>query len=264
LVIRWNELRGRLELLEIAHGEKLILKNPGKMISPIARANMPADSVGRTLPAMRYALAAADNAAIADALPASPQTRPASRPAQPVYRAIFHDSVRITQNEKPLATGDRLEIDFLPKQGETASPATTQASPTTVTPASAPTTVATTSPASMNQAPITVYWTGPLRVEPLPEQTSPAPPPGQAIVRLFGSPVHLQQETGRIECASLQYQTAGQPNGWSLIACNIAPSSAGPAARSFATQVKRINNRSSRVGMNRARSSLTRPAEMRW
>ena len=210
LVIRWNELRGRLELLEIAHGEKLILKNPGKMISPIARANMPADSVGRTLPAMRYALAAADNAAIADALPASPQTRPASRPAQPVYRAIFHDSVRITQNEKPLATGDRLEIDFLPKQGETASPATTQASPTTVTPASAPTTVATTSPASMNQAPITVYWTGPLRVEPLPEQTSPAPPPGQAIVRLFGSPVHLQQETGRIECASLQYQTAGQ------------------------------------------------------
>lgn len=66
------------------------------------------------------------------------------------------------------------------------------------------------SSAPARRGPITIYWTGPLRITPLLEHTDPSPPPGEAVVRLFGSPVHLQQETGRIQCALLQYRTADQ------------------------------------------------------
>jgi hypothetical protein len=215
LVIRWNELRGRLELLEIAHGDKLIIKNPNKLMSPVVAAGSTSDVARRwASPTLHSAIAATDDAAIADALATQAATRPATRPAQPVYRAIFHDRIRITQDQTPLATGDRLEIDFLPKQGEQKSPAAPQtvlaAEPPASAPATAPTTASTTPSALANRGPITVYWTGPLRVEPLPDHTQPAPPPGQAIVRLFGAPVHLQQETGQIECARLQYHTADQ------------------------------------------------------
>lgn len=268
LTIRWNELRGRLELLEIAHGEKLILKNPGKLISPVAHAppRLPGEQDEKQKAYLSSLLASADNTAIADALPTA--TGPATRPAQPVYRAVFHDNIRIIQNQTPLASGDQLEIDFLPKQGEQAAIIATRPAVPASTPATAPVptpaTMASSQPASApaDRGPITVYWTGPLRITPLADSSEKTLPPGEAIVRLLGSPVHLQQQTGQIECARLQYRTADQTllltqSGSSPIVLQDARGSTIQAAR---MELDRVHNRAILSGAGSARLSNSQPA----
>ena len=154
LTVRWNDLEERLDLLRIAQGEKLVIKDvealsgdglpfsaPGATPKRSGQARAAAAGmtgwplIASADPDVAVSLAAAD----ASAGPAT-TTAPASRPArrkdksagkddeQPPYRATFNDQVRVFQGEDQRAAGDLLNVDFLP--GERKDPATR---PTTTT-----------------------------------------------------------------------------------------------------------------------------------
>ena len=131
LVLLWNERDRKLQLLEIAHGERLVIKNLKMLSKPEtgeAQSRLPA-------PALPDQLASRDRAAvmlIADAPPKRPLTRAqrrraATRPAtQPTsrprivrdltptfYRATFLDNVRIYEAEKQVGAADLMNVDFL-------------------------------------------------------------------------------------------------------------------------------------------------------
>src|SRR5262249_46317709 len=115
LTIRWNERDQHLQLLEVAHGEKLVVKNPSKMSMPLmpqAPATKPSARVDDVDgPIM---LAAADKDAAINAIPPKKKsaTKPTSKPTRIqlpgkpkivpqdkhiLYRATFFDNVRIVQ-----------------------------------------------------------------------------------------------------------------------------------------------------------------------
>ncbi|HWE93419.1 MAG TPA: hypothetical protein VG269_05540 [Tepidisphaeraceae bacterium] len=136
LRLRWNDKDGRLEMLEIAHGEQLTVYDTGGFSesfggAPATRPAAPPAALSGPLPMM---LAAADKSAAANALP--PPRKPMSRPARaqaaktrqyspPVpYRATFYESVVVTQGDEVHVTADRMNIDFLSKQQPAAGPTT--------------------------------------------------------------------------------------------------------------------------------------------
>jgi hypothetical protein len=178
LTVRWNDLAERLDLLRIAHGERLVITDvkalsgngspfggapPG---APRKRANGPARAAASALPPWPL-LASADPAAaiaVAAADPSTPRatsTAPASRPArkkdkdapdtdeaQPPYRATFNDQVRVLQGEQQLALAALMNVDFL--LGDKKDPAPTR--PTTSATAPAATQPAATQPATTQTA----------------------------------------------------------------------------------------------------------------
>ena len=175
-------------------------------------------------PGSDLSLASADPAAAALALP--PTTPPTTAAPDPPYRAVFNDDVRVTQGDpdanaappaRTVAVGDVLTIDFLGGKAATtqpttqpttppAKPAVAMAPPATGAPSRAPAVVTTAAPVATTgpavaaattrpkpeAEPITVYWTGKLRVTPL-EAAPPMMPlaAGQAAVRLVGGPAVL-------------------------------------------------------------------------
>lgn len=225
LTINWNDRDHHLQLLEVAHGGRLQIKNPGTMSVPwssksrIARGRQP----------LPEALAAADPmaAALVIAPPAAPRAVPATSSAPKLpYRAVFNDSVRIEQGNRQLAVADTMTVDFLPgssKRPDAKRPAATapaapaldrsSAPPAAEKLAGAPAAIASpkapaTAPTT-RELPITVYWTGKLRITPL--ETSPVLPlvSGQAAVRLVGSPVELTPEATIVHAAAVTYRTDG-------------------------------------------------------
>src|SRR5258706_8490373 len=134
LVIRWNERDRRLQLLEIAHGEKLTTWHPNSVMKKEGPTTAPAVVLEGPLPVM---LAAKGRAATGEALTTAPapaaRTAPApapgpstrrSRPAvpkpkitpntdPPLYRAIFHENVRIVQGADLNVTASKMSVDFL-------------------------------------------------------------------------------------------------------------------------------------------------------
>jgi hypothetical protein len=132
LVIRWNERDRRLQLLEIAHGEKLTIWHPNSVMKKDGPTTAPAVVLEGPLPMM---LAAKGRAATGEALATRPVAAPAaaaapgpstrrSRPAvpkpkitpntdPPLYRAIFHDNVRIVQGADLNVTASKMSVDFL-------------------------------------------------------------------------------------------------------------------------------------------------------
>ncbi|MDB5293267.1 MAG: OstA-like protein [Phycisphaerales bacterium] len=144
LRLRWNSKDGRLELLEIAHGEQLTVYDTGSFSGafggPAAPATQPAvrtSALAVPLPAM---LAANDKSVAAAALNAPrPATRPGrvqpakSRPPSPPvpYQATFFENVLVTQGDEIHVTADQMDVDFLSKQegapGPTTAPATAPA-----------------------------------------------------------------------------------------------------------------------------------------
>ncbi|MEA2709270.1 MAG: hypothetical protein QOF78_1871, partial [Phycisphaerales bacterium] len=134
-------------------------------------------------------------------LPVAPATHPrASRDLAPVvYRATFDTDVKIFEAEKQVATANLLEIDLLqpPREDPATQPsdestATTTTSTTHPAKRDRPRGEATAAPAT--QGPITVKWTGKLRVVPLEGPTPAGLLPGKAIVRLIGAPVFISRD----------------------------------------------------------------------
>jgi hypothetical protein len=273
LTLRWNGRDHRLNLLEIAHGDRLEIKNPAKMSMPMGgvagvrneeehcdggrqgegetrRGGDGRSTVSLSPPLLvsppspfsilhspsspAYpALASTDNT---DAVNLLATTAPATQPAQVTYRAIFFDAVRIFQGDRQMAIADKMTVDFLPSQenktqNSATKPAATlqpvapiiEAQPAAPpaaekiaeqgvpSPASQPAVpqptgtiaVATT---QKSNPPVTVRWTGKLRVTPL--DTDPVMPvtEGQAAVQLDGSPVVLTPQGSTVRAATVIYR----------------------------------------------------------
>ncbi len=241
LTVHWTGgVDPHLHLLEVAHGQRLTIKHPNAAGLPAA-ATASGPAAGPTPAAGPAALVSADPAAAALAVP------PPKPPAVP-YRAVFNDDVRIVQLGRTVGLADVMTIDFLQGKSATTRPTTNPATdPTTVAatvapadsppPAAAdvppPTTAAAsrpvsapavvpTRPAKPATDPITVYWTGKLRVTPL-ESTPPMMPlvAGQSVVRLAGVPASVSYNGATADAAVLTYRTLDD-------AVRLDPSAARP------------------------------------
>jgi hypothetical protein len=243
MTVRWNDKDGRLELLEIAHGDVLAITDPSNLSlgggkSAKAPVKAAATRAHGPLPEMLAAVGKVPAAQVLTHHPA-PQARPqntgeahASRPTlPPIYRASFYDNVRINQpdaqgkgNQVLIDNVDRMDVDFLLKQSSATPPATQPA------PASAPAAAASqpatapiaatpspaTQPVAAKEPPIYVHWTGVLRITPL--VSAPLVPlqPGDSTVLLTGAPVKIHrvepkgQGTEDIRSATVLYATAGE------------------------------------------------------
>jgi hypothetical protein len=204
LTVRWNDLAERLDLLRIAHGERLVIKNVEALSgngspfggsplgAPRKRANEPARAAARALPLWPL-LASADPAAAIAVAAANPvtapatSTAPASRPArrkskdaahtdeeQPPYRATFNDGVRVLQGEQQLALAVLMHVDFLlgdKKDPAATRPATSATAPAATQPVTTQSTAtevaATTQPVSTQPATTQAAGTTQPAAEPL-------------------------------------------------------------------------------------------------
>ncbi|HWE02388.1 MAG TPA: hypothetical protein VG326_08240 [Tepidisphaeraceae bacterium] len=148
LRLRWNDKDGRLELLEVAHGEELVIKDASAVsgtLAPGGAKRMPApqsaqapaishspapigvaisrpasvmtadkDRPRDALPPLAVMLAATDKASAVNAARSAPnpplKTKPPSPPVP--YLATFYDNVRIVQGEEALITAERMDVDF--------------------------------------------------------------------------------------------------------------------------------------------------------
>jgi hypothetical protein len=238
LTVRWNDKDGRLELLEIAHGDWLEIKDPsslspsGAKITPKTTAPPTAQS-RRPLPEMLAD--AASDAGVQILTHHPPTSKPqTSDPAHvshaasaPIYQASFFNNVRVNQpdaegkaDQVRIENVDRMDVDFLMKQS-TPGPAT-QPAPASAAPATQPAplaiqpTTAPAAPAPAKEPPIFIHWTGPLRITP----ATSAPPvplqPGDSSVQLAGAPVKIFRVEPKaagaenIECATVVYAAAGE------------------------------------------------------
>jgi hypothetical protein len=149
LTVRWNDLEERLDLLRVAHGDHLVIKNPGALSGSgglplsVPSAGAPTAAVDTTVPQLGMLASTDRGAAVAmaqtdrrsrrrgDARRQAadvPAPAPASKPArkkrkendgskrddeQPPYRAAFNDDVRVLQGEQQVATARLMNVDFL-------------------------------------------------------------------------------------------------------------------------------------------------------
>ena len=213
LMIRWNDLDRRLELLEIAHGERLVVKEPGELGAGMPGGKASADPAPMPAP---IALASADPAAAAGAAAAA-----RSDPKSTLYSIFFFDNVQVTQAEKTLATGDVIEVFYATRDEPTkpgTQPAAKQApapapAPAPAEPASTPPTTSApaTAPATTQaapQEPIVIYWTGKLRIVPCTTEPPAKLAPGNSAVQMRGLPVVLTRDNVQIRCPGFTYRTA--------------------------------------------------------
>ncbi|HET6248688.1 MAG TPA: hypothetical protein VFE47_13380 [Tepidisphaeraceae bacterium] len=142
--LRWNDKDGRLDLLEIAHGEQLIVKDTssvsgsfggGAKSSAPAGASADARKTGTPNAALvdtnahaETHLATYDTSAPSSAAnPPATSHAPAGNNAPPIpvpYLATFYDNVRITQGDEALVTADKMDVDFISRQEHQAPPTT--------------------------------------------------------------------------------------------------------------------------------------------
>lgn len=217
LRIQWNELSQRLQLLEIAHGESLRVKNRAKF-EELQGQNASDAPPKPEAPAARATPKSPPPAAVA--------VEPTTKPIVP-YRASFEQDLRITEGDTEIATGSLMQVDFVMEKGgdDTAGAAAASQdgaiaaggkSARRPMAATAPSLAiaeadATNSPATQPAAellPIVVYWTGRLRVMPL--ELSDEPPLGadDQIIRLSGTPLKLFRDGANIEAAGATFHTA--------------------------------------------------------
>jgi len=145
LVIRWNERDRRLQLLEVAHGERLIIHHPNTFMKK-DEATVALDG---PLPLMLVAKGreAAGNAIGSQPPVPAPTTRrvrpnvpkpkitPSTDP--PLYRAIFHENVKIVQGDELSAFATKMSVDFLMQDQEKEEKAEPASKPATTRPAHA-------------------------------------------------------------------------------------------------------------------------------
>jgi hypothetical protein len=230
LTVRWNDKDGRLELLEIAHGNYLKIADPSGFSPGGSKRPAPTKTArsGAPLPEMLASTAKNGPGQVLEHFPGPATKRAGDSNASHVsslpviYQASFYDNVRINQ---PQADGkgdqiliehvNRMDVDFVMKQSSPGSttrpspdtqPSTTQPSATTF-----PTTEAVTDnepdmvaevaaiapasqPAVAKEPPIFVHWTGVLRITPLKTDSPPVPlAPGDSSVLLVGTPMTIHR-----------------------------------------------------------------------
>jgi hypothetical protein len=127
LDIRWNERDRRLQQLDIAHGEQLVVKHPQAIRTLGVPASQPSAHLMEASP-LRAMLASADPASAGEAIPPRPaapkKKKPATAPAvapvkivrdksAPIFRATFLDNVKIVQADATLATANQMHVDFV-------------------------------------------------------------------------------------------------------------------------------------------------------
>ena len=244
LTVRWNDRDGRLELLEIRHGDFLVIDNASSPVLPGSKPKSTALQAGTFSAPLAGMLASADPQAAGQVI-----APPASRVAAPVpapragrstivYRASFFENVRINQPDPSggfdqvlIDNVSQMDVDFRLSNGGTPStrPAATSAPSATApdeSPALTPETEKdikpietqparspATQPAPATQ--IIIHWTGRLFMTPL--LTTPWSPlrPGEGAVKLIGFPVHVHRidPTGGgfedIRAATALYATGG-------------------------------------------------------
>lgn len=230
LTIRWNDRDQRLELLKIAHGEKLIVKDPS-LLSGAAEGTESARGNESETPVVAVAAGPASpvppapaEAAPAPApfSPAAPTPAPAAHAPPPVYVASFKENVRITQGEQTLVVGDAMNVQFLLESAnglpeETTAPAPpspaetpAEAAPESVAPPETALAEAAPAPAEPVE-PVTIFWQGELVIipsAPNPERPAMVNAPGDVAVEFVGAPLVLTQQGGEVQCASLTYRTS--------------------------------------------------------
>jgi hypothetical protein len=211
LEITWNERDRRLQSLEIAHGERLVihdvksLKLSGNSLSPLPEA-----------------LVDADPKALPPSAKKKPKKKPASKPVpgrnevqrdrtNPVYRATFFDNVKILEGDKPIGEANELLVDFLMNLSQ--KPATQPSSSPATQPSNARVSrrddvelAALDNAEQQIQGPITVKWTGRLLVTPV-DDGSEAPPQGETNIALIGSPVKIDRQGSHVVAAKVTYRT---------------------------------------------------------
>lgn len=229
LIVRWDDKDGRLDLLQIAHGDWMEIADPSGLSLSGAKASSPAAPTARARGPLPEMLADASNDAEINILTHHPpvsRTDDASAHSSrahtaPIYHATFFNDVMINQpdpecklslvcmpwywaDQVHISHADQMDVDFLMKQSSPApatQPAPVVASATArSTQAAAPATQAATSSASPSPAaapqkepPIFIHWSGPLRITP-----AQSPPPvslqqGESAVVLVGQPVRLHR-----------------------------------------------------------------------
>jgi lipopolysaccharide export system protein LptA len=220
LTVRYDDLNQQIALLQIAHGERVVIKNPAMI------ARMRGDQAAKEKkPAPTPAAPATEQSVpVAEKPPAPPTgsvetTPPINSAQQPTaYRASFRDKVRITQGDSPMAEADLITIDFRltanDKKPPSTQPATRPAAATAATtaPASQPAELASTAPAPATKPadqPIVIRWVGPLLMTALKDKDLTTPlAPGDSIVTATGSPLVLHQPQGTVVCASMKFRSA--------------------------------------------------------
>jgi len=212
LEIRWNERDRRLQSLEIAHGNRLVIHDVSSLklgaqhtaVLPLPDALVDADP--KALPP------SVKKKKKKHAKPVPGRNEVQRDHSNPVYRATFFDNVKIFEAEQPIGDANQLLVDFLMNLSQ--KPATQ--------PGTSPTTSTARIPkaddeefASLDskqdeqklQGPITVRWTGRLLVTPV-EEPDTAPDPGETNIALVGSPVKIDRQGSQIVGARITYRTS--------------------------------------------------------
>ena len=207
---RWNEKDQSLQLLEIAHGETLTVKNPktlGISTTQPTEKKESAASAGKPRAATRSSPTAAPEKKAHD--PIASATQPDASDASP-YRATFVENIRIEQGGQLLAECDQMNLDFLMDARSDAGdqPSSAGNNQSSRKPASKPAPaapVATTAPA---EQPIRIQWAGKLTIQPAPDSVNP-PKGKETIVEMIGidRPVVAKSRDGELRCTSFRLNT---------------------------------------------------------
>jgi hypothetical protein len=249
LKVRWNDNDGRLELLEVAHGQLLII-DLDAMKRENARRPARAAWIGPPGP-IPVMLAARDQKSAGEVItsyrppatePKAGKTRSAS--TGPVtYRASFFENVRINQLD-PTGTFDqllidnvnRMDYDFVlkqtgdkpaatkpaakaPQSASGAAPGQTETPDKPVRESSPADQAVTPSEDKQKPQPVYVRWTGMLRITPIASAPYVPLKPGDSAVKLTGAPVLIhriepgQQGMEETRSASVLYASSGD-NVW--------------------------------------------------
>ncbi len=216
LQLRWDEFDQRLQSLRVAKGERLTIKHPRDFRFPGAQG-AEARAVGSR--AVGEPIAAAGKQGVA------PAVRAARQKPSDVYRATFHDGVKVTQSNQQLAQGAAMNLDFLSAEPKEAKASATQASTSpsragagagaATEPGAAGSSVAGASPTSSpspspaadvkENAPIIVTWTGEFTVNVAPPAAIFPRTRDDAVIELVGPDAVITADGNRLEADRALY-----------------------------------------------------------
>jgi lipopolysaccharide export system protein LptA len=222
LTILWNDKDRHLQLLEIAHGQSMILKPEPTPLPATRPTTRRAQARARSTTAPTTALAEA-----APATAPAPTTRKAN--SQPVYLATFTggtSGVVVLEDGKPTATAETMKISFRPEDpsDSTETPGTPPArsgargrrgnAQSSTRPAiprrgAAPATAPSNANPLLDGEPVAIQWNGPMTVTPV-TQDVPDLQPGHQIIEMTSTtqPVTLNHLGSELTCASFVYHDA--------------------------------------------------------
>ncbi|MFT3788055.1 MAG: hypothetical protein QM770_18100 [Tepidisphaeraceae bacterium] len=207
LVAQWNDVANRIEMLEIAHGKRLLVKNPGMFLKPETPEQASAEeasdvrlaSLASPHDALMLALLGQVTADAPDntALDASGLRQKTSR-----YIATFENDVVAKSGDVEVAHGTSLRASFSLEPESKSAPGGNKKKKRRAEPSTKPV------PSELAQ-PLEVRWSGRLRVLPSATEktptTQPDEPPGR-FVELIGKPAVVTRPSGTITAAVIHIE----------------------------------------------------------